>query len=177
MRAAFVCGALCLAVAIYAVDVSSDVNADEVTSIGSDGGAPSINVATPTDCKQVRKSLPSLCAVFGEEHCASMKSKMLASCKDVPEETNELLEEAEESPEVADVSADDHDDHIGEGMGRRGGGEALMTSGSFTMMSNRGGNSEEDEEEDVGQEQGGGKTIEDSKKVHLTKLKNEEMDH
>jgi len=142
MRAAFVCGALCLAVAIYAVDVSSDVNADEVTSIGSDGGAPSINVATPTDCKQVRKSLPSLCAVFGEEHCASMKSKMLASCKDVPEETNELLEEAEESPEVADVSADDHDDHIGEGMGRRGGGGALMTSGSFTMMSNRGGNSE-----------------------------------
>merc|ERR1711985_108929 len=113
MRAAFVCGALCLAVAIYAVDVSSDVNADEVTSIGSDGGAPSINVATPTDCKQVRKSLPSLCAVFGEEHCASMKSKMLASCKDVPEETNELLEEAEESPEVADVSADDHDIHNG----------------------------------------------------------------
>merc|ERR1712070_1244658 len=85
MRTATVCGCLLLAVAIYAMDVSSDVNADEVASISEDHvsglSVLGVKTANPTDCKTVKKTLPSLCAVFGEEHCGAMKAKMLASCK------------------------------------------------------------------------------------------------
>merc|ERR1712227_758983 len=138
MRTATVCGCLLLAVAIYAMDVSSDVNADEVASISEDHvsglSVLGVKTANPTDCKTVKKTLPSLCAVFGEEHCGAMKAKMLASCKDVKEEDEHQLIESDEGRDVADMSAPANDDDMGEGVGRRGGG-ALMTSGSFTMMS------------------------------------------
>jgi hypothetical protein len=157
MRAASLCGCLLLAVAIYAMDVSSDVNADEVASISEDhasGNAAVLGLKTadPTDCKTVKKTLPSLCAVFGEEHCGAMKAKMLANCKDVEEEDDhQELIESDESRDVADMSAPANDD-VGEGVGRRGG--ALMTSGSFTMMSSSGlGLTEEDLGEDDDEEE------------------------
>merc|ERR1711988_1240824 len=156
MRTATMCGCLLLAVAIYAMDVSSDVNADEVASISEDhvSGLSVLGVKTadPTDCKTVKKTLPSLCAVFGEEHCGAMKAKMLANCKDVEEEDDhQELIESDESRDVADMSAPASDD-VGEGVGRRGG--ALMTSGSFTMMSSSShGNFEEDLGEDDDEEE------------------------
>jgi hypothetical protein len=139
------------------MDVSSDVNADEVASISEDhasGNAAVLGLKTadPTDCKTVKKTLPSLCAVFGEEHCGAMKAKMLANCKDVEEEDDhQELIESDESRDVADMSAPANDD-VGEGVGRRGG--ALMTSGSFTMMSSSGlGLTEEDLGEDDDEEE------------------------
>merc|ERR1712070_279511 len=144
MRTATECGCLLLAVAIYAMDVSSDVNADEVASISEDHvsglSVLGVKTANPTDCKTVKKTLPSLCAVFGEEHCGAMKAKMLASCKDVKEEDeHQELIESDEGRDVADMSApanDDDMDDMGEGVGRRGGGAFLSTSGSFTLSSN-----------------------------------------
>jgi len=153
MRAAFICGSLCLAVAIYAMDVSSDMNADEVASISEDSGNAAVlglKTANPTDCKTVKKTLPSLCAVFGEEHCGAMKAKMLASCKDVKEDENEdhqELIEDDESRDVADMSAPSHEDDVGETVGRRAAGGALMTSGSFTMMSSAAATGHEEDEE------------------------------
>merc|ERR1712070_716705 len=122
MRTATVCGCLLLAVAIYAMDVSSDVNADEVASISEDHvsglSVLGVKTANPTDCKTVKKTLPSL--------CAAMKAKMLASCKDVKEEDeHQELIESDEGRDVADMSApanDDDMDDMGEGVGRRGGG-------------------------------------------------------
>merc|ERR1712070_359456 len=161
MRTATVCGCLLLAVAIYAMDVSSDVNADEVASISEDHvsglSVLGVKTANPTDRKTVKKTLPSLCAVFGEEHCGAMKAKMLASCKDVKgEDEHQELIESDEGRDVADMSApadDDDMDDMGEGVGRRAGG-ALMTSGSFTMMSSaQFGNGEEDLGEDDEEEE------------------------